>query len=150
MMTGVVTEARPPAVVVRLLNPINRIVLRSPLGRAIKPVALLEFRGLRTGRRLRVPVLWHPLDGRGYVFSPASWPRNFADGHEAVVTHRGRPRSMRGTLTTDPAVVADAFNELLANGTRTRHTGLKIPNDHHVTATDVINVGRQLIIFEPA
>ena len=133
----------------RILNPILRLLLHTPLGRAIKPVALLEFRGRRTGRRLRVPVLWHSVDHRAYVFSPAAWPHNFANGHDATITHLGRPRSMRGTLVRDPELVADAFNELLANGTKSQHTGLNIPNAHRVTVADVMNVNRQLIIFEP-
>ncbi len=150
MTAPVVTEARPPAALVRVLNPINRVLLHGALGRAVKPVALLDFRGRRTGRRLRIPVLWHPLDDRAYVFSPATWPRNFADGHDATVIHRGRPRSMRGTLVSDPELVANALNELLANGTKSQHTGLNIPDAHRVTAADVINVSRQLVIFEPA
>ncbi len=147
-MTGVVTDARPPAAVVAVLNPINRVLLRSPLGHAIKPLALIELDGRRSGRHLRVPVLWHPVDDGGYVFSPAAWRANFAGGAAATVTHLGRKRSMRGTLVTDPELVAGAFNRLLAAGTKPRRTGLNIPRRHEVTSDDVNSVHRALITFD--
>lgn len=146
-MTGTVTEARPPYVVVAILNPINRVALRTPIGRTIKPVALLEFAGRRSGRPFRVPVLWHPVGDGGYVFSPATWPQNFEGGTPATVTHRGRRRQLHGTLVRDRELVADAFNELLRSGTKPGHTGLHIPPGHVVTADDVVRVNRVLIRF---
>jgi len=148
-MTAIVTEARPPSLVVAVLNPINRALLRTPIGRAIKPVALLEFAGRRSGRRFRVPVLWHPVGDGGYAFSPATWPPNFEGGAPATVTHRGRRRRLHGTLVRDPQLVADAFNQLLAAGTKPSQTGLHIPPGHAVTADDVVNVNRALIRFAP-
>ena len=148
-MTLVVTDARPPSALVAVLNPINRLLLRTPVGRAIKPCALLEFEGRRSGRRLRVPVLWHPVGDGGYVFSPATWPPNFAGGATASVTHRGRTRQLHGTLERDPARVADAFNELLTAGTKPSQTGLRLPHGHVVTPDDVVGVHRALIRFEP-
>ena len=148
-MTPVVTDARPPSALVAILNPVNRLLLRTPVGRAIKPCALLEFEGRRSGRRLRVPVLWHPVGDGGYVFSPATWPPNFEGGARASVTHRGRTRDLLGTLERDPGRVAAALNELLATGTKPSQTGLHVPHDHVVTADDVVGVNRALIRFEP-
>ena len=148
-MTGVVTDARPPAAVVAVLNPINRVLLRGPIGHAIKPIALVEFNGRHSGRRRRVPVLWHPVGDGGYVFSPAAWRANFTGGAVATVTHLGRKQSMRGTLVTDPGLVADALNQLLAAGTKPSHTGLNIPRHHEVTPDDVSGVHRALIRFDP-
>ena len=148
-MTQVVTDARPPYALVAVLNPVNRLILRTPLGRAITPCALLQFEGRRSGRRLRVPVLWHPVGGGGYVFSPATWPPNFEGGALASVTHLGRTREMRGTLERDPDKVADTFNELLRTGTKPSRTGLNIPPGHAVTTDDVVGVKRVLIRFEP-
>ena len=145
---GVVTDARPPAAIVAVLNPINRVLLRGPIGHAIKPLALIEFNGRRSGRHLRVPVLWHPIGDGGYVFSPAAWRANFAGGAIATVTHLGRTRSMRGTLITNPTLVADALNGLLASGTKPSHTGLAIPRHHELTPNDVNSVHRALIRFD--
>jgi hypothetical protein len=147
-VTGEVTDARPPAAVVAVLNPINRVLLRGPIGHAIKPLALVEFTGRRSGRHLRVPVLWHPVGDGGYVFSPAPWRANFAGGTIATVTHLGRKQLMRGTLITSPSLVADALNGLLAAGTKPGRTGLAIPRDHELTPDDVSCVHRALIRFD--
>ena len=147
-MTGAVTDARPPAAVVAMLNPINRLLLRGPIGHAMKPLALVEFNGRRTGRHLRVPVLWHPVGDGGYVFSPATWRVNFAGGATATVTHLGRKQSMCGTLIDSPTLVADALNRLLAAGTKPSRTGLAIPPHHQLTADDVVSVHRSLIRFD--
>ena len=147
-MTGVVTDARPPTAIVAMLNPINRVLLRGPIGHAIKPLALIEFNGRRSGRQLRVPVLWHAVGDGGYVFSPAPWRANFAGGAIATVTHLGRTQSMRGTLITNPTLVADALNGLLAAGTKPNHTGLAIPRHHELTPNDVNSVRRALIRFD--
>jgi hypothetical protein len=56
---GVVRDGRPPAMLVRLLNPVARVVLRTPFGRIVKPVALLQFTGRRSGRRYVIPVGLH-------------------------------------------------------------------------------------------
>jgi len=149
-VTATVTDARPPYAVVAVLNPINRVVLRTPIGRAIKRFALLEFGGRRTGRRIRVSVLWHPVGDGGYAFSPATWRSNFEGGAPATVTHLGRTRPLHGTLVRDPELVAGAFNELLRTGTKPSVTGLHIPSGHVVTADDVVRVNRALIRFDPA
>jgi len=68
-MSAVVRDVRPPLAVIRLLNPIMRFVLRTPLGRVVRPFALLEFSGRRSGRRYRVPVGWHEFNGEPVVLT---------------------------------------------------------------------------------
>ena len=48
-MTAVARDARPPLALVRVINPTMRVVLRTPLGRLVRPVALLDFTGRRSG-----------------------------------------------------------------------------------------------------
>ena len=145
--TQTVRDARPPAAVIMLLNPIMRRVLRTPLGRAIKPFALLEFTGRRSGRRYRVPVGWHAIDGTTVVFTPASWSVNFAAAIPVEVRHRGRVEAMTGTLVTDPDLVASALNTLFTDGAPPRAVGLDMQSGHTVTATDVVAVNRAMIRF---
>jgi hypothetical protein len=147
-MTAVAQDARPPIAVIRVLNPIMRMVLRTPLGRAVKPFALLEFAGRRTGRRYRVPAGWHVVDGTPVVFTPAPWRVNFAESRHALVRYRGRARQMTGTLVTDPAEVAAALNSLFAAGGAPRDVGIKAPSGHTMGAADVIAVDRAMIRFD--
>jgi hypothetical protein len=133
-----------------ILNPLLRPLLSSPLGRLVKPFALLEFRGRRTGRQYRVPVGVHDVDGTLVVSTEAGWRRNFAGGAECTLRHRGRARSMHGTLVTDPEVVARRLAAILASGTRPGTLGLKVTKGHVFTADDVLAVRRELVELRPA
>jgi hypothetical protein len=148
-MTTTVRDARPPTAVIRILNPIMRNVLRTPLGRLVRPFALLEFEGRRSGRYYRVPVGWHEEDGVSMVFTPAPWRVNFAHGARTTVRHRGQVLEMTGTLVTDRTEVARALESLFTSGTRPRAVGLDVPTGHTLTAIDVATVDRALIRFRP-
>lgn len=148
-MTATVRDARPSAMVVRVLNPIMRMALRTPLGKMIGPLAMLEFAGRRSGRRFRVPVGWHVVGDEMLVFSPASWRLNFLGGADVVVYHRGRARQMSGSLVTDHADVARALASVLADGTSARALGLDIAEGHIVTGADIAAVDRMMIRLVP-
>jgi hypothetical protein len=149
-MTQTVRDARPPAAVLRVLNPVMRAVLRSPVGRAVTPLALLEFDGRRSHRRYRVVAGWHPTDDGPVVFTPAGWRTNLRDGVPVVVRQRGRRRSMIADLVTDPAAVAVALNSVLGRGTSPRMVGLTIPVGHRLDVDDVMAVNRAMICFREA
>jgi hypothetical protein len=144
---GLVRDARPPAAVLRLTNPILKTLLRTPLARAIRPLALLEFRGRRSGRCIRVVVGWHIVEGEPVVVTPAPWRRNFADGAPATMRWRGRRQQYIGTLDDDPAVVANAIDGLLRAGTSARALALRVPGDHRMTSDDVVRTRRAVIRF---
>lgn len=150
-MTSEVRDARPPAALVAILNPIMRALLRSPLGRLVTPLALIEFTGRRSGRRYRIPAGWHHADGRPVVFSPAPWRNNFAETWPATVHHRGRAHQMTGILIDDPKETARALESVIVSGTPPRQVGLAITgNPPRITPADVTKVGRAMIIFRPA
>jgi hypothetical protein len=146
-----VQDARPPQALVKLLNPVNRIVLRSPLARLVKPFALLEFTGRRTGRRYVIPVGWqHTASGEFVVVSPAAWRANFAGGLDVLVHYRGHTQRMIGTLDADADAVAGVIRDVIAGGKRPRDLGLDIPEGHTFTRDDAIAVDRKVIRFAPA
>lgn len=140
-------DARPPMLLVRFLNPIMRIVLRTPLGRVVRPFALLEFNGRRTGRRYRVPVGWHEIDSGPIVCTPASWRVNFRDGIPVTVRYRGRRHQLTGTLEDDPERVAAILQTIADRRGSLRPVGVDVPPGHRITATDVHAVDRALIRF---
>jgi hypothetical protein len=147
--TSVVRDSRPPRVVVRVANLVVRPLLRMPVARLIKPLALLEFHGRRSGQRRRVVVAWHVIDGVGFVVTPARWRTNFIGGHPATVHRRGHSTALVGTLEPDPAAVAAALNRLLDNHTPPRSLALNIPAGHVLDAHDIASTDRALIRFEP-
>ena len=148
-MTDLVRNARPPRLVVGLMNPLLKLVLRSPAGRAIGPLALLSFAGRRSGRRISVVVGWHHVSGSAVVVTPASWRVNFEGGAAATVFSHGRRAEFVGTLTTDPSNVSKSIVSLLGDGTSPRALALSIADGHTITADDVRRVDRAVIEFVP-
>ena len=148
-MTALTRDARPPRFVVAMSNPVLKVVLQTPAGRSIRPLALLTFDGRRSGRRISVVVGWHHVDGVPVVVTPASWRANFAAGLPAIVRSRGRRTEVVGTLDADPEVVADAIASIIRGGTSPRALGLAVLDGHTVTTDEVRNLGRALVRFRP-
>ena len=148
-MAAAVRDARPTAMIATL-NPLLAFLLQTPLARFLKPFALIEFKGQKSGRRYRIPVGWYESDGVGQVFTPAKWRNNFRSSPETKVRYRGKTRTFRGTLVNDPAVVARSLDSLLTNGIAPRMLGLDVPKSHRITVEDVQAVRRALIEFRSA
>jgi len=149
MSTIIASDARPPLILVRVMNPIMRVVLRTPLGRLVRPFALLEFTGRRSGRRFLVPVGWHEIDSRHVAITPAPWRVNFRDGIPVTVWFRAQRQDLIGVLDDDTGRVAVALQSLADRRGSLRPVGVDIPPDHRVTAADVAAVDRAVIRFEP-
>lgn len=144
-----VVDARPPALVVKLTNLIMQPLLRTPVGRLVKPLALLEFTGRRSGDRRRVVVGWHHIGAATIVLTPATWRANFENGHPTTVYWRGQRSTVIGTLDKDPTRVVAAVTALLNTGTSARSLALHIPAGHTLDRTDINRTNRAIINFEP-
>jgi hypothetical protein len=147
---AIARDARPPDALIRVMNPVLRAILPTPLGRIIRPFALLDFEGRRSGRRFRVPVGWHHTDSGDVVITPAPWRANFRDGLPVTVHHRGGRQDLIGTLATDPAHVAAELRSLADRQGSFARVGIKAPRGHAITVADVTAVDRAVIHFRPA
>lgn len=101
-----VEAAHPPQLLLNVVNPALKFALRTPLGGLIGDFMVVAFTGRKTGKRYATPVSAHTLDGALYVVLEAQWKHNFRDGADAQVSHRGKTRTMRGELITEPVTVA--------------------------------------------
>ncbi|HKI43256.1 MAG TPA: hypothetical protein VKA66_23450 [Mycobacterium sp.] len=100
----------PPSALVRLVNPLLGVLLRTPLaGPARKQLMVVSFSGRKTGRPYSIPLSAHVIDDHLYALTSAPWQQNFRDGAPAQVLYDGRTTLMRGELIRDPAVVSDLF-----------------------------------------
>ena len=103
-----VTISHPPEALLRVVNPVLRFLLGTPLaGPARKQMMVVSFKGRKTGRPYSIPLSAHVIDNQLYALTSAPWKNNFRDGADAEVLHDGQRTPMRGELITDPAVVAD-------------------------------------------
>lgn len=94
----------------RVMNPVLKFALGTPLGGALKQFMVLRFTGRKSGRQFAVPVTAHLVDGDLYALASATWKVNFRGGGPARVSYGGKTTTMRGELIEDPAVVAELFH----------------------------------------
>ena len=109
-----ITEAHYPAALLRVVNPIVRLLLRTRFtGAARKQLMVLSFTGRKTGRQYSIPFSAHRIDDDLYALTNARWKHNFRGGAPAQVLHAGKTTIIRGELIKDPAIVADLYRRAL-------------------------------------
>jgi hypothetical protein len=135
----------PPPAVLKAMNVVMRPLLASPLGRRMNGVMLLEFSGRRSGRRIKVPVNFHLVDGVPMAFTDASWRFNFDGGTPVKVTYRGQVYETRGSLVPmSPEAMGQAVRKSLDTGGSAQRMGIKTARGHEPTATELAALGPAL------
>jgi F420H(2)-dependent quinone reductase len=135
-----VQEGFPPKPVLRVLNPIVRLLLRSPLHRLMsKQYMLLAVAGRKSGRTYTIPVGRHYLDDELLVGARGMWKSNLRGGADVRVTIEGRERAGRAELDEDPDHVAEVYKRLLAQLGRKKASvlGLKVNVDREPTLDEI-------------
>jgi hypothetical protein len=113
-MTSTVKRSVPPPALVKMGNPVVRMLLGSPLHRVLDDSFLvLHLTGRKTGRRYDIPVGYVDMEGRLAVVTVARWRVNLRGGADVEVTLRGRRRPMRALLEEDPAAVAVSYQAMI-------------------------------------
>jgi len=145
-----VANAHPPPTVLKVINPIFRTLLKSPLGgMAPGHLVVLKFTGRKSGRAYEIVTGWHEVDGEHLVFSPARWPVNFADGAPAEVIRGRTVLRGTGTLVRDPALIAPKLDKAVAQA-GDRNIGMKVSSGHTISPDDVRAIGRKMIVLDVA
>ena len=113
-MTSTVTRNVPPAALVRAINPVARLLLRSPMHGLLDPtVLLLHVTGRRTGRRYDIPIGYTSVSGRLVLITIARWRVNLRGGADVEVTRYGHRQPMHALLDEDPASVAVTYDSVI-------------------------------------
>lgn len=74
-------ERNLPKGLFKMVNPVMKAVLRSPLhGRVSGSLMLLSFKGRKTGKVYSTPVGYHEVGGDLLVFTHSPWWRNLQGG----------------------------------------------------------------------
>ncbi len=112
-----VEGAEPPERLAKVINPLVKALLRSPLHRLVSEhLMLLTFSGRKTGSTYTVVVGRHEVNAALVVPTGTTgrrWRLNFRGGAPVVVTIEGRRRRGRGELMEDPEEVARVHELLL-------------------------------------
>jgi hypothetical protein len=109
--SNAITISHPPDAFLRVVNPIMKLLLRTPFaGAARNQLMVVNFTGRKSGRAYSIPLSAHLIDGNLYAMAAATWKNNFRDGAPAQVLHNGKTTTMHGELITDKALVADLYS----------------------------------------
>ena len=135
-----VESGQPPALVIRLLNPVMRALLRSRLHRLLsKQFMLLMVTGRKTGRTYVIPVGRHESEEAITVYAAGTWRHNLRGGVPVRLVLDGRERAGYAELEEDPDRVAQAYKTRLDRlGLRNaRQLGLKLNVDRSPTTDEL-------------
>ena len=142
--TPVVTSRPPPAALMRLVNPLMRVAIRSRWGRHFGPLAVLRVQGRRTGNSREFVAGVHSVDGIPTVFTDRPWRVNFKGGVDVVVMNSGTERPARATLVEEPGEVGPALAAAVQEA-GARNLGVAVAKGAHPTSADFAAVGRSMI-----
>ena len=113
-MTGTVKRSVPPPALVKMGNPVVRMLLGSPLHGVLDDSFLvLHLTGRKTGRRYDIPVGYVDMEGKLAVVTVSRWRVNLRGGADVEVTLRGRRRPMHALPEEDPAAVAVSYQAMI-------------------------------------
>jgi hypothetical protein len=151
-----VEGAEPPEALAKVVNPLIKLLLRSPLHQPLsRHLMLLAFRGRKSGKRYEVVVGRHEVDGALFVPTGTTgrrWRLNFRGGTSVEVTLGGSRRRGRGELVEEPDEVARIHRLLLGRvGLKNaRRLGLRVNVDREPSDEElkVPLAGRGVISIE--
>jgi hypothetical protein len=142
---------------VRVVNPVMRRLLASPLHRVVSgQLMLLRYRGRRSGRAVALPLGRQQHGGRLAAFTNSRWRHNFRGGHDAELVERGVPRRVRGTLVEDVDEVTAAYAtkiDELGWQVAQRRLGIRVNAGRAPTREELAEAirtsGLSIVVFDP-
>jgi hypothetical protein len=116
MTSATATVPRKPPLMVRMLNPVVKPLLRSRLhGMMSGKVVLLSFSGRKSGQRYATPVGYAQPDERTLLLGTfGRWWRNLRGGAPVTVWLRGVERQATATPISDVDGVIEGFRQINA------------------------------------
>ncbi|MDP9380678.1 MAG: nitroreductase family deazaflavin-dependent oxidoreductase [Chloroflexota bacterium] len=104
----------PPRFLYRILNPVFKLLLRSPLHRLIgKRLMLLAFTGRRSGRRYTIPAGYAQVDNVLLLGTSSAWHKNL-HGASVGVLLCGQKRAGTSEVITDEEGMVECYEKMLA------------------------------------
>jgi hypothetical protein len=146
-MTSTVKRSAPPPALVKMGNPLVRMILGSPLHGVLDDSFLvLRLTGRKTGRRYYIPVGYVDMEGKLTVVTIARWRVNLRGGADVEVTRHGCLRPMHALLDEDPASVAVSYQamiERLGWKKAQRQLGISLPGGRAPTVLELKDAARE-------
>ncbi len=104
---------RPPVLLFKILNPVMRVLLRSPLqGLVSDRLMLMKVTGRKTGRRYSIPVGYARVGDTLYSGTDGRWARNLRGGAPVEVMLKGERRRATAELVMDIEGIVEAYRTI--------------------------------------
>jgi hypothetical protein len=135
-----------------LINPMMRILLRSPLHFALsKSLMLITFTGKKSGRRFTTPVRYVRVGDTVRCFtSPENlWWRNLRGGAAVSLRIEGHERPYWATIQGDPAAVRAALTHYLSLFPQdAAYHEIRLNPDRSLMAEDLERESQRAVVVE--
>ncbi|MFN8483605.1 MAG: nitroreductase/quinone reductase family protein [Anaerolineae bacterium] len=131
---------RPPLAAMRVMNPVMKTLLRSPLHRPMsKRLIVLSFTGRKSGKSYSIPVGYVQTDPTTLLTATNSaWWKNLRGGAKVKVRLRGKSYTAVTNVTTDVEGLQKDFRDLLADAPQLRDiTGVRLDAQGEPIPADV-------------
>ena len=146
-MASTMKRSVPPRALVKMGNPLVRMLLGSPLHEVLDDSFLtLHLTGRKTGRRYDIPVGYVDMEGKLAVVTIARWRVNLRGGAGVAVTLRGHLRPMHALLEEDPASVAVSYQAMINRigwKKAQRQLGISLPGERAPTLVELNDAARE-------
>jgi hypothetical protein len=151
----------PPRLLFKLLNPLMRALLRSPLHRLLSArLLLLTVSGRRTGKCYTIPLGYAQVGRTLYSGTEGRWATNLCGGAPVTVTLKGDRLSASGAVIDDVDGMAAAYRAIYAASpgyarALARSAGIsfrpggEVPRDLVVRAQSASHVVIRTTLLEP-
>ncbi|SRR6266852_1284148 len=139
-----------PLWIFRIMNPVMKGLLRSPLHRLLDgTLVLLTYTGRKTGRQYTIPIgyfVWG--EGELLSFSSTRWWTNLRGGALVTLLFKGRRVQAVATVIEEHEAVIGTLEEFIKRlGPRAaRRLPIGLPRDHEPTRDDLHNVPRGIAL----
>ena len=139
-----------PLWIFRIMNPVMKGLLRSPLHRLLDgTLVLLTYTGRKTGKQYTIPIgyfVWG--EGELLSFSSARWRTNLRDGAPVTLLLKGRRVQAVPTVIEEHEAVINTLEEFIKRlGPRaTGRLPIGLPRDREPTWDDLRNVPRGIAL----
>ena len=133
----------------KIINPIVKTVLRSPLHRAMSHnTVLLEFTGHKSGRSLSTPVSYVMNGDEVQCFTSFPWWRNLRQGNEITLMLKGKRRKGIPSVTVnEPAAIAEALKPFLVAVPRDApHAEVALDANGQPDSADIERAAQRLVL----
>ena len=146
-MTSTLKRSAPRPALVKMGNPLVRMLLGSPLHGVLDDSFLvLHLTGRKTGRRYDIPVGYLDMEGKLAVVTVARWRVNLRGGADVEVTLHGRLRPMHALLEEDPTAAAVSYQAMINRIGWTkaqRQLGISLPGGRAPTLPELSDAARE-------